>query len=658
SPRMSASGAKPQPDVRLVIDGQSITVPSGTTIFDAARMNNIAIPVLCHQQDEGPVGVCRMCVVDVKERAFTAACIRKVEPRPEKTHPNDPDLVVQTHTPDLHAVRKTLLELLMADHPTPCVRQKNSHDCELERLAEEYGAARTPYPHREIGRGQDNSSHIILVDHAACILCDRCVRACADLRDNFVIARQGKGYHASIAFDMNKPMGSSTCVSCGECMISCPTGALTNKVAVSHQFEHGSPCDIEELRKLPIFQHVSGTFLDFNRGAIVKRHFNQGEFIFHEGEGGATAFYLLEGFVDIFIANPCGHVHTEERPTALTSSMQSKVLDKHKHHREGEHHRSHISVDVELPFEEPVAQLGPESLFGEMSCTNAYPHSATARAATDCVVLEMRRNVLDVLRKNKTFRAKVDHDYLQHTFENHLRKSPLFSSLTPEFIRKLRERVHLARFAPGETIFRQGELADAVYLVRRGFVKVSEAHPGGELVLAYLPAGSSFGEIALLGQGKCTATCSALDHVDLVRIAAEDFQEMMRLFPDVHAQLESKRAEHLRENQKRFAMSTHVPMDEFLRQGLIDATSLLVLDLDKCTRCDQCVKACADAHDGVTRLVRDGLRVEHFLIATSCRHCRDPLCMVCPVGAVRRMPNLDVIIDDSCIGCGECAQNC
>jgi Fe-S-cluster-containing hydrogenase component 2 len=91
----------------------------------------------------------------------------------------------------------------------------------------------------------------------------------------------------------------------------------------------------------------------------------------------------------------------------------------------------------------------------------------------------------------------------------------------------------------------------------------------------------------------------------------------------------------------------------------MEAQSLLVLDLEKCTRCDSCVRACADAHDGVTRLIREGLRFENFLVATSCRQCRDPLCMVgCPVGAIRRRQSLEVIIEDWCIGCGLCAKSC
>ena len=91
----------------------------------------------------------------------------------------------------------------------------------------------------------------------------------------------------------------------------------------------------------------------------------------------------------------------------------------------------------------------------------------------------------------------------------------------------------------------------------------------------------------------------------------------------------------------------------------MEAQSLLVLDLDKCTRCDQCVRACADAHDGVSRLIRDGLRLDHYLIATSCRQCKDPLCMVgCPVGAIRGETRLEITIEDWCIGCGLCANNC
>jgi Fe-S-cluster-containing hydrogenase component 2/CRP-like cAMP-binding protein len=288
-----------------------------------------------------------------------------------------------------------------------------------------------------------------------------------------------------------------------------------------------------------------------------------------------------------------------------------------------------------------------------------HPRSATVRAATDCTALEMLRNVLDILQKNKTFRARLDETYRRRALENHLRSVPVLAGLTGEFIDHLRSRVELIRYSPGQVIVRQGDPADAFYLVRLGFVKVTESHPGGDLVLAYIPRGGYFGEIGLLGGGVRTATCSALDHVEVVKISSEDFRKMAEAFPQIRAEFERVAEERVAQNRARQQTTDSVELNDFLAQGLMQAQSLLVLDLEKCTRCDQCVKACADAHDGVTRLVREGLRFDKYLVATSCRQCRDPLCMVgCPVGSIRRRNSLEVIIEDWCIGCGLCASNC
>ncbi|MBZ5513218.1 MAG: cyclic nucleotide-binding protein, partial [Acidobacteriia bacterium] len=110
--------------------------------------------------------------------------------------------------------------------------------------------------------------------------------------------------------------------------------------------------------------------------------------------------------------------------------------------------------------------------------------------------------------------------------------------------------------------------------------------------------------MGLLGGGGRTASCTALDHVELVRISAEDFRAMVQQFPDVRLGLEKIAAERQEANRERLRMVRSVPLERFLSQGLMEAQSLLVLDLEKCTRCDACVTACADSHDGVTRLVR------------------------------------------------------
>ena len=644
----------PQGMIELTIDGRPVRVPEGTTVFDAARMQGIAIPTLCHLQNETPVGVCRLCVVDTGARVLTAACVRPVEP----------GLKVVTNSEKVLAARKTLLELMMSDHPSPCARQKNSGDCELETLAAAAGVSEPRYARRTVSRGQDDSSLSIAVDHDACILCDRCIRGCDEVRNNFVLGRMGKGYAADIAFDLNSPMGDSTCISCGECMVSCPTGALTNKSVAGTAILTGPGAEgfeAEELLRIPVFQGVSGTFLELNRGAIVKRRFRKGELICKEGEFGSTAFFILEGKARVSISSPMAHVKTQGGAQGFFKRLTSTLAPRESDKRDEEARDRTIPIDasVDLSYENPVAELGPGDLFGEMTCMNFYPRSATVRAESDVVAYEMLRNVLDIMLKNKTFRAQVDQNYRKRALENHLRGVPMFADLSADFIEHLKESVELVRFAPGQVIAQQGDAADSFYLVRIGFVKISENYPGGELVLAYLSRGDYFGEIGLLGGGVRTATCTALDHVEVVRVSGDDFRQMVERFPSVRRGLEAVAEERRSANAQRMQMVRSVRIDQFLSQGLMEAQSLLVLDLQNCTRCDACVNACADAHDGVTRLVRDGLRFDHYLVATSCRQCRDPLCMVgCPVGSIRRRNSLEVIIEDWCIGCGLCARNC
>jgi CRP-like cAMP-binding protein/Fe-S-cluster-containing dehydrogenase component len=640
--------------IELTIDGAAVRVPAGTTVFDAARMQGISLPTLCHLQNETPVGVCRLCVVDTGARVLTAACVRPVEP----------GLKVVTNSDRVIAGRKTLLELMMADHPSPCARQKNSGDCELETLAAAAGVSEPRYARRTVSRGHDDSSLSIAVDHDACILCDRCIRGCDEVRNNFVLGRMGKGYAADIAFDLNSPMGDSTCISCGECMVSCPTGALTNKGVAGTAISTGPGAEgfeAEDLLKIPVFQGVSGTFLELNRGAIVKRRFRKGELICKEGEFGSTAFFILEGKAQVSISSPMAHVKTQGGAQGFFKRLTSTLAPRETDKRDEEARDRTIPIDasVDLSYENPVAELGPGDLFGEMTCMNFYPRSATVRAESDVVAYEMLRNVLDIMLKNKTFRTQVDQNYRKRALENHLRGVPMFADLSSDFIEHLKKSVELLRFAPGQVIERQGDAADSFYLVRIGFVKISENYPGGELVLAYLSRGDYFGEIGLLGGGVRTATCTALDHVEVVRVSGNDFRQMVERFASVRRGLEAVAEERRSANAQRVQMVHSVPIEQFLSQGLMEAQSLLVLDLQNCTRCDACVNACADAHDGVTRLVRDGLRFDRYLIATSCRQCRDPLCMVgCPVGSIRRRNSLEVIIEDWCIGCGLCARNC
>jgi CRP-like cAMP-binding protein/Pyruvate/2-oxoacid:ferredoxin oxidoreductase delta subunit/ferredoxin len=653
----------PGSTVKLSIDGRETTVPAGTTIFDAARGLGIDIPTLCHAQHQTPVGVCRVCTVEVKNaRVLAAACVRACED----------GMAVATATESVQRVRRTLAELLLSDHPSSCERQQTTHDCELERFGTACGVAASRFSSRPSPRGHDDSSLFIDVDHTACILCDRCIRGCSEIKHNFVIGRAGKGYQAHISFDTDVPMAASTCVGCGECMVSCPTGALTNKKVLAVDMPAGEQMTAAELQQLDIFKRMSGTFLDLNRGAVVKRTFRPGEIICREGDFGSTAFYILKGKVEVSIATPIGHSAARRTQDGGRKGFFHKLTELVTMEREQPTAPAprYIPIDasVDLELSNPVAQLGAGDLFGEMTCLSFYPRSATVRAIEQVEVLEMLRNVLQMLQKDKVFKHELDQRYRERALDTHLRTVPIFSGMDSALFDRLRDRVELVRFEPNQVICRQGEVADSIYLIRIGFVKVSQDFPGGELVLCYLTRPDYFGEIGLLGQGggdgddrgQRTATCTALDHVEAVRIKAEDFEALIRDFPEVHARLAEEAQRRLEHDAARRQSLTGVPLEDFLSQGLMQAQNLLVIDLERCTRCDQCVRACAAAHDGVTRLVRDGLRYDKYLIATSCRSCRDPLCMVgCPVGSIRRHPDsLEIIIEDWCIGCGLCANQC
>jgi len=214
---LDTAGTAPEA-VELTIDGQPVTVAKGTTLWDAARQAGIEVPVLCHDPKLSPVGVCRMCVCEVEgARVMAASCVRQAEA----------GMVVHTKSEKVQRCRSMLTELLMSEQPAASPKEATTADDELWALQRRYHVEVRLSPGD--ARPADMSSPAIAVDHQACILCDRCIRACDDIQNNDVIGRTGKGYGARISFDLDNEMGKSTCVTCGECVAACPTGALINK---------------------------------------------------------------------------------------------------------------------------------------------------------------------------------------------------------------------------------------------------------------------------------------------------------------------------------------------------------------------------------------------------------------------------------------------
>ncbi len=208
--------------ISLTIDGREVAVEAGTSLLDAARRAGREIPTLCHDPKLQPVGACRMCIVEVDgerdgERFVTASCVREAEA----------GMVVHTQSDNLAKQRRGLTELMLGEQPASSAREETTGDDALLALARDQAVATRRASRAK--RPRDDSSAVIAVDHQACVLCDRCIRACNEIQHNHVLGRTGKGYETRIGFDLDQPMGDSSCVSCGECVATCPTGALVDK---------------------------------------------------------------------------------------------------------------------------------------------------------------------------------------------------------------------------------------------------------------------------------------------------------------------------------------------------------------------------------------------------------------------------------------------
>jgi Fe-S-cluster-containing dehydrogenase component/CRP-like cAMP-binding protein len=711
------------------------------------------IPTVCHLDHLAPAGVCRVCSVELaREEADPKDPKKKVyrgsgKLVPACFQPVEDKMFVNTLAgADGGRVRravKVLLELLAADHlpsqstagqassatrpPSEFARllaELNRTLPKLDQQAKVRGAWLQPQrfaPRQPWSLPADDTSPLIHVDPNACILCDRCSRACNDVKQNYVIGRTGKGYATRIGFDLNDAMGSSSCVECGECMLSCPTTALTFREPVEksdwflEQVGGENPVTRERHAGLPGKTPVTPPEMDenellrtlpwryraWNQYSVVRWRLKPGEELCKAGDYGATAFLLQSGTFEV--------VRTSGAPILLTP--ESRIL-------------------------------------GEMTCLNYYPRSATVRARDAAEVFEVRRNMLFALQRVPESRQILSDVYRRHAIESLIRTADWFQNVsdsdrdaarqyllaawnqprTSPDAATARRQIELVQLAPGQVIYREGEQADAFYIIRIGHVKVSQATGG---VLTYLrPAvefdistrakaatsgrgnpgnaaqPSYFGEIGCLADwpaaaeifppehrdSRRTATCTALDHVDLVRIDRDCFRGLLDAIPALKREVLASAARRLgiplpsgeggrrpgegpstptrsvsegpsaiRNPQSAIRTSSLAPLRrEFVEQGLYNAQRLLVLDLEACTRCDECTKACSDTHDGITRLIRDGLRIDKWLVASSCRSCSDPYCLVgCPVDAIHRDgQGKQIQIESHCIGCGLCANNC
>ena len=248
-------------NVNLKINGLSVSAPKDATILEAARLAGINIPTLCYLKDVNQIGACRMCLVEIKgARSFAAACVQPVGEGME----------VYTNTPALRRSRKNTLELILSTHDKKCLSCVRSGDCELQRLAREYGVDESKYegekPHYEL----DTSAAHMIRDNNKCILCRRCVGACAEQGIGVIGPnRRGFASHIGCAFEMD--LAETSCVSCGQCIVACPTGALYEKDDTAKVFEAiGDPEKVVVVQTAPAVRAALGESFGMPIGTNVK----------------------------------------------------------------------------------------------------------------------------------------------------------------------------------------------------------------------------------------------------------------------------------------------------------------------------------------------------------------------------------------------------
>ncbi len=207
--------------IKLEVNGRLIEADKGETILSALNRNGLYVPTICSIKGLSPTGACRMCVVEVEGRENLV---------PSCSFPVEQSLKITTHSPRVLKARKTNVELLLSNHPDDCLYCERNGSCELQSLAEDLNIRERRIPGKKSPYKIDRSSPAIIRDPAKCILCGRCVRICEELMATSALDFAYRGNELHISTTLGKPLNFSNCTACGQCLVSCPTGALIEHV--------------------------------------------------------------------------------------------------------------------------------------------------------------------------------------------------------------------------------------------------------------------------------------------------------------------------------------------------------------------------------------------------------------------------------------------
>jgi len=501
-----------------------------------------------------------------------------------------------------------------------------------------------------------------------CIGCDRCMRACPVPLSSMVNIADLNLATISDVVAPHVARFTDECVMCGSCVPVCPVNNHRDLLMLSLKQRLGIPWDgkvdmsrvldhlppgwdiqllLSRLREQPMFsdpQVVPDNYLLHFIASSKVLTFLPGAVALHESEYGREIIFILEG-----------------RFTISSAGANGQDL--------------------------PIAVLRRGEFMGERGMLSGQQRNATARAQTAAVVLEVPEQVMqrliEIVPPVRTFFERLNN---ARSIESVMKRMAIFQGIADPDIRWIANKIQFKNFDRDEQLFTESDKGqparESLHIIMEGFVKVARRttagtghHKTGERIIAYRQGGDYFaGGLDMLGDGRAV-TVTAINRVPVAEVPRQEMLTILARYPEVNQRFMTRLQEY---RVAAVAAESFIGSMEFLRAapaqsyadaearaglralvggGVVEGTEVLVIDLDKCVHCDKCEDACARRH-GHSRMNRKGMVVGNISIATACRQCQDPVCMLCSRAGIARMPSGEVYITESCIGCGICAERC
>lgn len=499
-----------------------------------------------------------------------------------------------------------------------------------------------------------------------CIGCDRCMRACPLPLSSLITMADLNLATVSDTISPSVARFTNECVMCGSCVPVCPVNLHRDLLMLSLKQRLGVPWDgtvdmsrvfqylptgwsldllLSRMREVPLFrdvQQIPDRYLNHLVASSKILLLMPDAIVLQEGEYGRDLYLLLEGALSVAASDPKGE-------------------------------------------EMRIAVLQRGEFVGEHGMLTGLPCPVTARVLAPSVLVKVPEQVMQRMMELVPSVQRFFERFHQTRYvELVIKRLALFQGVRDADFKELARRVEFRTYDRGGAIFSEGDKERAVNvplcIILEGFVKVARRTGTGmgydgtdERVIAYRQVGDYFfGGRDPLGDGQ-TVSVTAINRTRVAALSREVLQEIFVRYPEVRHRFVGRFEQYrsmadiaqtqqlgpwlIEGDNAASEAQARAGLRSLVGGGVVEGTDVLVIDLDKCVHCDKCVEACTRRH-GHSRMNRTGMVVGNISIATACRQCQDPVCMLCSRAGIARLPSGEVYITESCIGCGICAERC